>query len=114
MPISPENPRTKPAEKIAEPFTMAETEKQQLDPASTKTKAKLSGTAKRKPSSTVKSPPSKKLPEIYARHNTRPMRARQPPTMLGERVFTSVVDKSNENLDKFKIETKMKAVTYLT
>ena len=47
----------------------------------------------------MKSPPSKKLPGIYERHNTRPMRKRQPPTMLGERVFTSVVDISDENLD---------------
>ena len=98
--ISPENPRTEPTEKIAEPVTMAETEKQQLDPASTKIKAKLSGTAKRKASSPLKSPPSKKLPDIYARHNTRPMRARQPPTMLSERAFTSVVDISDENLDE--------------
>ena len=79
---------------------MAETEKQKLDSASTNTKPKLSGTAKRKASSPVKSPPSKKLPDIYARHNTRPMRARNPPTILGERVYTSVVDISDENLDE--------------
>ena len=98
--ISPENPRMEPTENSAEPVIMAETEEQQLDSAHTKTKAKLSGTAKRKASSPVKSPPSKKLPDFYARHNTRPMRARQPPTMLGERVFTSVVDISDENLDE--------------
>ena len=72
-----------PNEKSAERVSMAETEKQQLDSAPTNTKPKLSGTAKRKASSPVKSPPSKKLPDIYAKHNTRPMRARQPPTMLG-------------------------------
>ena len=76
-----------PTEKSGEPVIIAETEKQQLDSAPTKTKAKLSCTAKRKASSPVNSPPSKKLPDIYARHNTRPMRARQPPTMLGERVL---------------------------
>ena len=70
------------------------------DPASTKIKAKLSGTAKRKASSPVNSPPPKKLPHTYATHNTRPMRSRQPPTMLGERVFTSLVDKSDERPDK--------------
>ena len=99
LPISPKNPSTEQTEKIADPTKIAETEKQQLDVTSTKTTAKLSGTAKRKASSPVKSPPSKKLPGIYERHNTRPMRVRQPPTMLGERVFTSVVDISDENLD---------------
>ena len=100
VPISPENPRMEPAEKSSEPTIMAETEKQKLDSASTNKKPKLSGTAKRKASSPVKSPPSKKLPDNYARNNTRPMRARKPPTMLGERVFTSVVDISDENLDE--------------
>ena len=100
VPISPENPRMEPTEKSAELVIMAETEKQQLDSAPTKTKAKLSGTAKRKASSPVKPPPSKKLPDIHARHNTISMRARQPPTMLGERVFTSVVDISDKNLDE--------------
>ena len=100
VPISPENPRMEPTENSAKPVIMTETEKQQLDSAPTKTKAKLSGTAKRKASSPVKSPPSKKLPDIYARHNTRPMQARQPPTMLSERVFTSVVDISDENLEE--------------
>ena len=100
LPNSPENPGTESTEKIVEPLIMAETDKQQLDPASTKTKAKLSGTAKRMDSSPVKSPASKKLPDIYARHNTRPMRARQPPTMLGERVFTSLVDILDEKPDE--------------
>ena len=100
LPISPENPGTESTEKISEPVIMAETKKPQLNPAPTKTKAKLSGTAKSKASSPVKTPPFKKMPEIYARHNTRPMRARQPPTMLGARVFTSVVDISHEKLDE--------------
>ena len=99
LPISLENPSTEQTEKISDPITIAETEKQQSEVTSTKITAKLSGTAKRKASSPVKSPPSKKLPVIYKRHNTRPMRVRQPPTMLGERVFTSVVDISDENLD---------------
>ena len=47
----------------------------------------------------MKSPSSNKLPGIYERHNTRPMPVRQPPTMLGERVFTSVVNTSDGNLD---------------
>ena len=76
--ISFENPSTEQTEKIAEPTTIAETEKQQPEVTSTKTTAKLSGTAKRKASSPVKSPPSKKMPGIYERHNTRPMRVRQP------------------------------------
>ena len=100
VPISPENPKMERTEKSAEPAIMAETEKQKLYSAPTNTKPKLSGTAKRKASSPVKSPPSKKLLDFYARHNTRPMRARKPPTMLGERVFTSVVDISDENLDE--------------
>ena len=97
--ISFENPSIEQTEKIADPITIAETEKQQPEATSSKTTAKLSGTAKKKASSPVKSPPSKKLPGFYERHNTRPMRVRQPPTMLGERVFTSVVDISDENLD---------------
>ena len=100
VPISPENPRMKPIEKSAEPTITTETGKQQQDSALTNIKPKLSGTAKRKASSSVKSPPSKKLPDIYARHNTRPMRARKPPTILGERVFTSVVEISDENPDE--------------
>ena len=47
VPISPENPRMEPTENSAEPVIMAETEKQQLDSAPTKTTAKLSGTDKR-------------------------------------------------------------------
>ena len=58
VPNSPENPGTEPTEKVAEPVIMA------VNPVSTKTKAKLSGTAKRKVSPPVKSPPSKKLPDI--------------------------------------------------
>ena len=100
VPISPENPRTELTEKSAEPATTTELEKQLQDFAPIITKPKLSGTAKRKASSLVKSPHSKKLPDIYARHNTRPMRARKPPTMLGERVFTSVIDISDENPDE--------------
>ena len=99
LPISLESPSTEQTEKIADPITIAETEKQQSEVTSTKVTAKLSGTAKRKASSSVKSSPSKKLPVTYERHNTRPMRCGQPPTMLGERVFTSVVDISDENLD---------------
>ena len=87
LPIPLENPSTEQTEKIAHPITIAETEKQQPEVNSTKTTAKLSGTAKRKASSPVKSPPSKKLPGIYKRYNTRPMRVRQPPTMLGESVY---------------------------
>ena len=53
-----------------------------------------------KASSPVKSSPPKKLPDTHARHNTRLMRSIQPPTMLGERVFTSLVDKSDERPDE--------------
>ena len=99
-PFPPENPGGEPTEKSVEPVAMAEAENQQLDPDLINKKPKLSGTAKRKASSPVKSPPSKKLPEIYTRQNTRPMRTRQPPKMLGERVFTSVVDLTDENSDE--------------
>ena len=85
-PFPLENPGGEPTEKSVEP-----------DPINKK--PKLSGTAKRKASSPVKSPPPKKLPEIYTRQNTRPMRNRQPPKMLDERVFTSVVDLTDENSD---------------
>ena len=47
-------------ERNARPDSMADMENQLKDPASTKIKGKLSGTAKRKASSPVKSPPSKK------------------------------------------------------
>ena len=78
---------------------MAEAEsKQPYSDLATK-KPKLSGTAKRKASSPMKSPPSKKLSETFTRQNTRPMRTRQPPKMLGERMFTSVVDLTNEDQD---------------
>ena len=80
LPVFPENPSTEQTEKIADPITIAETEKQQIEVTPTKTTAKLSGTAKRKASSPVKSPPYKKLPGIYERDNTRPMLVRQPPT----------------------------------
>ena len=83
VPISPENTRMEHTENSAELVITAETEEQQLDSAPDKTKAKLSGTAKRKASSPVKSLPSKKLLDIYARHNTRPMQARQTPNDAG-------------------------------
>ena len=96
-PFLPENPGGEPTETSVEPIAMAEAEtKQPYTDLATK-KPKLSGTAKRKASSPVKSPPSKKLPEIFTRQNTRPMRTRQPPKMLGERVFTSVVDLTDED-----------------
>ena len=95
IPNFPENPGAKLTEKNAEHDSMADMENQLKEPASTKIKNKLSGTAKRKASSPVKSPPPKKLPDTYSRHNSRPMRSRQLPTMLGERVFTSLVDKSD-------------------
>ena len=99
-PFPSENPGGEPTEKSVEPVALAEVENQQLDPAPINKKPKLSGTAKRKASSPVKSPPSKKLPEIYTRQNTRPRRTRQPPKMLGERVFTSVVDLTDEISDE--------------
>ena len=98
-PISFENPITEQIEKISHPITIAGTEEQQPEVISIKTTAKLSGTAKRKASSPVKSPPSKNLPGIYERHNARPMRVRHPPTMMGEIVFTNVLDISDEKLD---------------
>ena len=98
-PFLPDNPGGEPTEMNVEPIAMAEAENKQAYTDLTTKKPKLSGTAKRKASSLVKSPPSKKLPEIFTRQNTRPMRTRQPPKMLGERVFTSVVDLTDENQD---------------
>ena len=98
-PFFPENPGGEPTEMSVEPIAIAEAENKQSYTDLTTKKPKMSGTAKRKASSPVKSPPSKKLPEIYTRQNTRPMRTRQPPKMLGERVFTSVVDLTDENPD---------------
>ena len=98
--IPPENPGGEPIGKSDEAVVMSEAENQQIDPFPINKKPKLSGTAKRKASSRVKSPPSKKLPEIFTRQNTRPMRSRQPPKMLGERVLTSVVDLIDENFDE--------------
>ena len=98
-PFLPENPGGEFTATSVEPIAMAEAEsKQPYSDLATK-KPKLSGTAKRKASSPMKSPPPKKLPEIFTRQNTRPMRTRQPPKMLGERVFTSVVDLTNEDQD---------------
>ena len=55
----PENPGEEPTEMSAEPIAIAEAENQQSYPDLTTKKPKLSGTAKRKASSPVKSPPSK-------------------------------------------------------
>ena len=99
MPFLPENPGGEFSKSAEEPIAMAGTESKQIHPDRTTKTQKLSGTAKRKASSPMKSPPAKKLSEIYTRQNTRPMRTRQPPKMLGERVFTSVVDLTDEDRD---------------
>ena len=113
-PRFPENPGRESTEISVEPSTMAEAEsKQPYSDLATK-KPKLSGTAKRKASSPTKSPPSKKLSEIFTRQNTRPMRTRQPPKMLGERVFTSVVDLTNEDQDGLSCNSSSPAPAYTT
>ena len=94
MPFLPENPGGEFSKSTEEPIAMAGTESKQIHSDRTTKTQKLSGTAKRKASS-----PSKKLSEIFTRQNTRPMRTRQPPKMLGERVFTSVVDLTDEDRD---------------
>ena len=99
MPFLPENPGGEFSKSTEEPIAMAGTESKQIHSDRTTKTQKLSGTAKRKASSPMKSPPSKKLSEIFTRQNTRPMRTRQPPKMLGERVFTSVVDLTDEDRD---------------
>ena len=99
MPFLPENPGGEFSQTTEELIAMAETQSKQIHSDRTTKTQKLSGTAKRKASSPMKSPPSKKLPEIFTRQNTRPMRTRQPPKMLGERVLTSVVDLTNEDHD---------------
>ena len=99
MPVPSENPGGKFPKSTGEQTTMAEMGPKQILSDRTTKSQKLSGTAKRKASSPMKSPPSKKLSEIFTRQNTRPMRTRQPPKMLGERVFTSIVDLTEEDRD---------------
>ena len=82
------NPEVKLIQRNAEPDTTVEIDSQAKEPTPIKILTKLTGTAKRKASSPMKSPPPKKLPDTHSRHNTRPMRSRQPPTMLGEREFS--------------------------
>ena len=113
-PLLPENPAREFTEISVEPIAMAEAESKQLYSDLATKKPKLSGTAKRKASSPTKSPPSKKLSEIFTRQNTRPMRTRQPPKMLGERVFTSVVDLTNEDQDGPLFSSPSPAPAYTT
>ena len=113
-PLLPENPGREFTEISVEPIAMAEVESKQLHSDLATKKPKLSGTAKRKASSPTKSPPSKKLSEIFTRQNTRPMRTRQPPKMLGERVFTSVVDLTNEDQDGPLFNSPSPAPAYTT
>ena len=77
-----------------------EIDSQAKEPTPIKILTKLTGTAKRKASSPMKSPPPKKLPDTHSRHNTRPMRSRQPPTKLGGRVFTSLVENTDDRPGK--------------
>ena len=93
---SQKSPEVKPSHLNTEPDTTVEIDTQTKEPTCTKISIKLTATATRKASSPMKSPPPKKLTDIYSRHNTRPIRSRQPPTMLGERVFTSLVEKIDE------------------
>ena len=79
------SPEVKPSDMNTEPDTTVEIDTQAKEPTPTKIPTKLTGAAKRKASSPMKSPPIKKLTDKYSRHNTRPLRSRQPPTMLGER-----------------------------
>ena len=65
-------------------------------PTQSTSKPKLTVMAKRKASSPMKSPPPRKTAEFHFRHNARPIRARQPPSLLGERVFTSLVETSGD------------------
>ena len=44
----------------------------------------------------MKSLPPRKISDTHTRHNTRPIRTRQPPTLIGERVFTSL-EKTSDN-----------------
>ena len=74
------------------------TEMQNQNPISTQSysKPKLTGMTKRRASWSMKSRPPRKTSEFHIRHNTRPIRARQPPSLLGERVFTSLVETSDD------------------
>ena len=63
---------------------------------------KLRGMAKRKASSPMKSLPPRKLSDIHTRHNTRPIQTRQPPTLLEERVFTRLVETSDDRPGELK------------
>ena len=52
--------------------------------------------AERKTSSPLEFPPPQNLSKIHIRHNTRPLRTRQPPLLLSERVFTTFAEESDE------------------
>ena len=44
----------------------------------------------------MKSPSPRKLSDRHSSHNTRPLRSRQPTTMLGESAFTSIIETAND------------------
>ena len=96
IPNYQKKPEVKLTQRNAEPDTTVEIDSQAKETTPTKILTKLTGTAKRKASSPMKSPPLKKLPDTHSRHNTRPMRSRQPSMMLGERVFTILLDNPDD------------------
>ena len=63
---------------ITEPHTRTDIENQSKNRTPTKSpfKTKLTGMAKRKASSPMKSPPPRKLSDFHTCHNTRPIRTR--------------------------------------
>ena len=93
-PNSRQSPEVKSIHKNTGPATTVD--RRPKEPTPNKNPTKTTGTAKRKSSAPMKLPPPRKLPDTLSRYNTRPMRSRQPPTMLGERVFTSLVETADD------------------
>ena len=82
--------------------TIIENQPKNLTPTQSSFKPKLKGMAERKASSPMKSPSPKKLSDTHILHNTRPIWTRQSPSLLGERVFTSLVEISHDRPGEHK------------
>ena len=74
---------------------------QTKDVTTIKNLTKLTGAADRKAFSPMKLSP-RKLSDTYSRHNTRPIRTRQPPMLLVERIFTSLVETADDRPGEHK------------
>ena len=82
--------------------TDIENQSKNRTPTKSPFKPKLTGITKQKASSPMNTPPPRKFSDTHTRHNTRPIRTRQPPTLFGERVFTSPVKTSDDRPGEHK------------